>query len=82
MKAALGYVEETLLNAEIVKLMPKCLAPVVGGMLSRCLNSHKTFFRRLIPATEERLAEKDLKNFGHKVPERVCIMALCPSIAC
>lgn len=72
MKSALGYMEETLLNAEIVKLVPKCLAPVVGGILSRCLNSHKTIFRSLIPATEERIAEKELKDRGHKVPERVC----------
>lgn len=72
MNSALGYVEETLLNAEIVKLVPESLAPVVGGLLSRCLNSHKIFFRRLIPATEQRIREKDAKNLGHKVPERVC----------
>lgn len=74
MKSALGYVEETLLNAEIVKLLPKCMAPFVGGLLGRCLSSHKTFFRSLIPATEQRLAEKNLKNLGQSVPERVCAL--------
>lgn len=71
MKSALGYVEETLLNAEFVKLIPKWLAPIAGGILSSCLSSHKTFFRSLIPATEQRIQEKNLKNLGHKIPERV-----------
>jgi len=70
MTSALGYVEETLVNAEIVKLLPKFLAPIVGSVLSRCLNSHKTFFSSLIPATEERIKEKELKNIDHTVPKR------------
>ncbi|KAI1752381.1 cytochrome P450 [Xylaria castorea] len=74
MASALGYVEETLFNAEIVKLLPSFLAPIVGGVLSRCLNSHKTFFRSLIPATEQRLREKDMKINGHQIPQRTdCI---------
>jgi cytochrome P450 len=74
MKSALNYVEETLLNAEIVKLLPKFLAPTVGGLLSRCLGSHKTFFKSLIPATEQRVEEQRLKKLGHTVPDRAdCI---------
>ncbi|KAG6357424.1 hypothetical protein INS49_013301 [Diaporthe citri] len=74
MTSALGYVEETLLNAEIVKLLPKCLAPYVGGTLSRCLNSHKTFFTSLIPATEQRIKENELKQLGRTFPKRAdCI---------
>lgn len=71
MKSALGYVEETLLNAELVKLLPKCMAPSVGGILSRCLSSHKTFFKSLIPATEQRIEEQRLRRLGHSVPQRV-----------
>jgi hypothetical protein len=71
MKAALGYVEETLVNAELVKLLPKSLAPIVGGVLSRCLGSHRTFFKSLIPATEQRLQERDFRMLGHDVPRRV-----------
>lgn len=71
MASALGYVEETLLNAEVVKLVPRLLAPVVGGILSRFLNSHQTFFKSLIPATEQRIQETQLKNMGHPVPKRV-----------
>lgn len=71
MTSALGYVEETLLNAEIVKLLPKCIAPYIGGTLSRCLSSHKAFFKSLIPATEQRIQEHELKQLGHAFPKRV-----------
>lgn len=71
MSSALGYVEETLLNAEVVKLLPKPLAPVVGGLLSRSLNSHKTFFKCLIPIAEQRIQEQDNKRLGHPVPRHV-----------
>ncbi|CAH0024714.1 unnamed protein product [Clonostachys rhizophaga] len=70
MNSALGYVEKTLLNTEIVKLLPKFLAPAVGGALSYCLNSHKTFFKSLMPATEQRIAEKDQRNLGQSAPQR------------
>jgi len=71
MDSALAYVEQTLLNAEVVKLLPTFLAPIVGGTLSRCLSSHKTFFKSLIPATEQRIEEQRLRSLGHRVPERV-----------
>lgn len=74
MRSALSYVEETLLNAEIVKLLPKCIAPSVGGLLSSCLESYKTSFKSLIHATEQRIEEQRLKKLGHPVPERAdCI---------
>jgi hypothetical protein len=78
MKSALSYVEETLMNAEIVKLLPKFIAPGVGGLLSRCLSSHKTFFNSLIPATEQRIEEQRLKKLGHPVRQRVSILMYVP----
>ena len=77
MSSALAYVEETLLNAEIVKLLPKFLAPPVGGLLSRCLSSHKKFFKSLIPATEQRIQELDRKHLGHSGPQRVSAPESC-----
>ncbi|OTA70053.1 cytochrome P450 [Hypoxylon sp. EC38] len=72
--SALGYVEETLLNAEIVKILPKSLAPLVGSLLGHYIKSHKVFFKGLIPATEQRIQEKNLRNLGHPVPKRAdCI---------
>ena len=68
--------EETLFNAEIVKLLPAFLAPLAGRFLSWCLGSHKAFFRALIPATEQRIQEHHLRNLGHPVPKRVSICEL------
>ena len=71
MASALAYVEETLFNAEIVKLLPKFIAPAVGGILSRCLNSHKTFFQSLIPATQQRIEEQARKTLHYPGPKHV-----------
>lgn len=71
MTSALRYVEETLLNAEVVKLLPTLLVPPVGRVLSYFLGSHKTFFQKLIPVTEQRIQEKDLRNLGHQIPKNV-----------
>jgi cytochrome P450 len=77
MACALPYVEQTLLTAEIVKLLPKLLRPVVGGMLGCHLNAHRKFFEYLIPAAQLRCQERDLKNLGHEVPKRAdCIQWL------
>ncbi|KAM7192968.1 cytochrome P450 [Naviculisporaceae sp. PSN 640] len=74
MTSALSYVEETLLTAKIVKLLPRFLAPAVGGFLGWALRSHKTFFQSLIPATEQRIEETERKRLGHTVPRRAdCI---------
>ncbi|KAM7212431.1 cytochrome P450 [Rhypophila decipiens] len=74
MTSALSYVEETLLTAEIVKLLPRFLAPPVGGFLGWAPRSHKTFFQSLIPATEQRIRETERKRLGHTVPRRAdCI---------
>ncbi|KXX75838.1 Ent-kaurene oxidase [Madurella mycetomatis] len=74
MSSALPYVEQTLLISEVVKLLPGFLKPVVGSVLSRRLNAQKTFFGCLVPATELRVQERDLKQLGHDVPKRAdCI---------
>ncbi|GAB1311480.1 hypothetical protein MFIFM68171_01690 [Madurella fahalii] len=74
MSSALPYVEQTLLISEVVKLLPGLLKPVVGTILSRRLDAQKTFFGCLVPATELRVQERDLKNLGHDVPKRAdCI---------
>jgi hypothetical protein len=38
MKSALSDLEEALLNAEIVKLLPNFMAPTVGGLLVAASN--------------------------------------------
>ncbi|RYP47466.1 hypothetical protein DL769_011311 [Monosporascus sp. CRB-8-3] len=74
MLSALAYIEETLICAEIVRLAPKPLAPIIGGIIARRLKSHKTIFNSLLQIAVQRCLERDLKRLGHSVPKHAdCI---------
>ncbi|KAI2622660.1 cytochrome P450 [Hypomontagnella submonticulosa] len=73
-ESALSYVEQTLINAEIVKLVPKLIARPVGEFLASRLDSQKVFFSRLVPIAEQRIQDRDLRNLGHDIPKQAdCI---------
>lgn len=87
MISALAYIEETLLCAEAVRLLPGFLTPyvipcdpvatlltfvsIVGGIITRSIHSHKVIFNRLLPIAEQRCLERDLANLGQTVPKHV-----------
>ncbi|KAI0101984.1 cytochrome P450 [Nemania sp. FL0031] len=48
--ATLPYVEETLICAEVLRLIPKVLVPIVGGIITRSLKSHETVYNTLLLA--------------------------------
>ncbi|POS73986.1 ent-kaurene oxidase [Diaporthe helianthi] len=74
MESALNYVEATLICAEIIKLLPRFLAPLIGGILGRRLKSQKIVFDALLPIAEDRCRERDLKAAGQTVPHHAdCI---------
>ncbi|KAI5865350.1 cytochrome P450 [Durotheca rogersii] len=74
MVAALAYIEETLLCAEAVKLLPKSVAPTIGSIIARFLKAHEKIYAVLIPVAEERCQERDLANLGQNVPKHTdCI---------
>ncbi|KAI1400860.1 cytochrome P450 [Hypoxylon fuscum] len=74
MGSALAYVEETLICAEIIRLLPKFLTPIFGNMISWRMKSHEKVFNTLLAIAEERCHERDLKALGHKVPDHAdCI---------
>ncbi|KAH8688014.1 cytochrome P450 [Tricladium varicosporioides] len=74
MESALAYIEETLICAEIVRLIPKFLVPIVGGIIARRLKSHETVFNALLPIAQQRCQERDLENIGQAVPKHAdCI---------
>ncbi|KAI0200207.1 cytochrome P450 [Astrocystis sublimbata] len=74
MVSALHYIEEVLVSAEIVRLVPKPLVPVVGRLIAYYLKSHETIFDTLLPVAEQRCAEKDLAKLGQPVPKHAdCI---------
>ncbi|KAI1412118.1 cytochrome P450 [Hypoxylon sp. FL1857] len=74
MVSALAYVEETLICAEIVKLVPKFLGPVIGGIIARRLKSHDTIYSTLLPVAEQRCLERENAKLGRPVPKHAdCI---------
>ncbi|OTA76492.1 hypothetical protein M434DRAFT_38836 [Hypoxylon sp. CO27-5] len=71
MAAALQYIEQTLISAEIVRLIPKFLAPLVGGIIGLRLNAQENVFNTLLPIAERRVLERGMKRLGHSVPYHV-----------
>jgi hypothetical protein len=61
-----------LLCAEIVRLLPGFMTPIVGGIIARSIKSHAIIFNRLLPIAEQRCLERDLANLGQAVPKHVC----------
>ncbi|KAL5437920.1 hypothetical protein PMIN06_010389 [Paraphaeosphaeria minitans] len=60
MKAALTYVEQTFLIAEIVRVIPRTLAKFVGPMLAKRVSSQKIVYKELMFIAEERVRDRDL----------------------
>ncbi|KAG8158165.1 hypothetical protein KVR01_011926 [Diaporthe batatas] len=80
MQSALEYVEETLICAEIVKLLPSSMARLVGRAMGRRLKSQRLVFEALLPVAEQRCLERDLKAAGHAVPHHAdCIQWIMES---
>ncbi|KAL8906167.1 MAG: hypothetical protein Q9207_002200 [Kuettlingeria erythrocarpa] len=71
MTAALDYIEDTLKTAEVVRLLPKFLVPLIGTVLARRLSSHAAVYQALIEVTEQRLQEKTLGRLDQKVDKHV-----------
>ncbi|KAI1375702.1 cytochrome P450 [Hypoxylon crocopeplum] len=74
MISALEYIEETLICAEVVRLLPKPLVPLVGAVIARRLTSHEKIYNTLLPIAEQRCLERDLAKLGQTVPKHAdCI---------
>ncbi|KAK4675358.1 hypothetical protein QC764_503660 [Podospora pseudoanserina] len=69
MKAAMTFIEQTLLIAEILRLLPQFLSEPIGKFLSNKLNSSSVIFDTLLPVAAERVDEYSRAKLGHKVPE-------------
>ncbi|CAG8958655.1 hypothetical protein HYFRA_00011496 [Hymenoscyphus fraxineus] len=68
MTSALEHVEQTFICAEVVRLLPKALAPLVGKLLAMRLGAHKTIYDTLLPVAQQRCRERDQKDLGQQVP--------------
>ncbi|CAP64816.1 uncharacterized protein PODANS_5_3660 [Podospora anserina S mat+] len=69
MKAAMTFIEQTLLIAEILRLLPQFLSEPIGKFLSNKLNSSSVIFDTLLPVAAERVDEYARAKLGQKVPE-------------
>ncbi|RYP07681.1 hypothetical protein DL764_002365 [Monosporascus ibericus] len=67
--AALAYIEETVYTAEILRLLPAPLVPIVGRITAACFQSDKKVFDMLLPVVEQRCEERDMNVLGHKTPK-------------
>ncbi|KAI0435910.1 cytochrome P450 [Xylaria telfairii] len=68
MESARSYVEEVLISAEIIRLIPKFLAPIVGKLIAYRLRSHDVVFKCLLEVAEQRSLERDRALLGQQVP--------------
>ncbi|KAJ3579133.1 hypothetical protein NPX13_g1438 [Xylaria arbuscula] len=67
-KASVGFIENTLIASEIVRVLPRAIAPAVGKFLAARFASQHIMFDTLIPIAEQRLEEYARKKLGHEVP--------------
>ncbi|EAQ83430.1 hypothetical protein CHGG_09834 [Chaetomium globosum CBS 148.51] len=71
MESALTYIEETFVCAEIVRLLPKFMSPILGRLMRRRLKSQDVVYNTLLAVTEQRCLERDMKNLGQDVPYHI-----------
>lgn len=69
MRVGSAFIEETLIIAEVCRLLPDFVSDRVGKLLSNRLNSGKIIHSILDPVIEERFEERIRKERGHQVPE-------------
>ncbi|KAF2177798.1 cytochrome P450 [Zopfia rhizophila CBS 207.26] len=74
LKYALAYIEDTIVCAEIMRVLPSFIAPAIGSIIASRLQSHKVIFNALLPVAEERCRQRDLALAGQAVPQHAdCI---------
>ncbi|UKZ75705.1 hypothetical protein TrVFT333_003397 [Trichoderma virens FT-333] len=69
MNAAMNFIEQTLITAEVVRVLPSAIAPFIGNLISMKLGAGKIIYNALIPIAEHRLEEKARKSIGQAVPD-------------
>ncbi|KAI1331512.1 cytochrome P450 [Xylariaceae sp. FL0255] len=69
MKAAMVFVEETLIIAEVIRLLPRVISERIGEFLAKKLNSGRVVYDALEPVVSKRFAEREQQRLGFDVPE-------------
>jgi len=72
METALKFVEQSVICAEILRLVPKWIvAPLIGRIITWRLKSPSIMFNTLKAVAEQRYHERDLAKAGQMVPAHV-----------
>ncbi|KAB8292286.1 hypothetical protein EYC80_008028 [Monilinia laxa] len=69
MKSALSFIEDTLMTAETVRVLPGFLAQPVEQYLAGRLSSQQVIFDALLPVAKQRLLENQLEKMGQTSPK-------------
>ncbi|KAI1194760.1 cytochrome P450 [Nemania serpens] len=69
MRTGMVFIEETLILAEVVRLVPGFLSEFVGTFLTKRLNSGKIVYDALEPVVSRRFEERERQRLGFEVPE-------------
>ncbi|KAI0096705.1 cytochrome P450 [Nemania sp. FL0031] len=69
MKTGMTFIEETIVIAEVVRLLPSRFSGHIGRFLARKLNSGNRFYNALEPVVTKRFAERERRKLGYDVPE-------------
>ncbi|KAJ8110831.1 hypothetical protein ONZ43_g5772 [Nemania bipapillata] len=69
MKAASTFMDQTLVVAEIIRLVPRWAVPVIGNWTSSKFDSDKVMHSTLLAIIEKRLEERNARKLGQKVPK-------------
>ena len=71
MKAGMDFIEQTLVIAEVMRVVPQSLASRIAAFLQKKLNASQIIFKTLEPIAAQRIEERARAAQGHKVPEYV-----------
>jgi cytochrome P450 len=69
LKRAREYIEETLICAEIIRLVPRPFAPLIGAIVNRYFSSQDAIYDTLISVAEQRCREREDAFLGRPVPK-------------
>ncbi|KAK3366318.1 cytochrome P450 [Lasiosphaeria ovina] len=69
MKDAFNYIESVVMGAEMVRLSPKWLEPIMGRFVTHKIKTPEILFNLLYPIAEERLRERERASLGEEVPK-------------
>ncbi|KAK5652129.1 hypothetical protein OQA88_10771 [Cercophora sp. LCS_1] len=68
-EATLEYTEQLFMCAEIIRLVPRRLVPLVGAFMTWKNTAQRTLYETLMPIAIQRCNERDLAAKGRSVPK-------------